>query len=70
VFTVSMPIRYTNGFRFIIQLFREIGSFAQSQVGGGVAYMVHIGGIVFGIASARLFGSRKKLLNMGKHFVY
>jgi membrane associated rhomboid family serine protease len=66
VFTVRPPIRYTNGFRFIIQLFSEIGSLAQRQAGGGVAYMAHIGGIVFGIAFARLFESRKRLLNIGK----
>jgi membrane associated rhomboid family serine protease len=65
--TVSfIPAIILVGFWFVIQLFSEIGSFAQRQAGGGVAYMAHIGGIVFGIASARLFESRKKLLNMGK----
>jgi len=65
--TVSfIPAILLVGFWFIIQLFSEIGSLAQRQAGGGVAYMAHIGGFVFGIASARLFESRKRLLNMGK----
>lgn len=65
--TISfVPAILLVGFWFIIQLFSEIGSLAQRQAGGGVAYMAHIGGIVFGIAFARLFESRKKLLNAGK----
>ena len=65
--TVSfVPAILLVGFWFIIQLFSEIGSLAQRQAGGGVAYMAHIGGIVFGIAFARLFESRKRLPNMGK----
>jgi membrane associated rhomboid family serine protease len=65
--TVSfIPAILLVGFWFIIQLFSEIGSLAQRQAGGGIAYMAHIGGFVFGIASARLFESRKRLLEMGK----
>jgi membrane associated rhomboid family serine protease len=65
--TVSfVPAILLVGFWFIIQLFSEIGSLAQRQAGGGVAYMAHIGGFVFGIASARLFESRKRLIEMGK----
>ncbi len=64
--TISfIPAILLVGFWFIIQLFSEIGSLAQRQAGGGVAYMAHIGGFVFGIASARLFESRKRLLEMG-----
>jgi membrane associated rhomboid family serine protease len=44
------------GIWFLIQLFNEVGalSAAQSQ-GGGVAYMAHIGGFIFGAVAARLF---------------
>ncbi len=64
--TISfIPAILLVSFWFIIQLFSEIGSLAQRQAGGGVAYMAHIGGFVFGIASARLFESRKRLLEMG-----
>jgi membrane associated rhomboid family serine protease len=65
--TVSfVPAILLVGFWFIIQLFSEIGSLAQRRAGVGVAYMAHIGGIVFGIAFARLFESRKRLIEMGK----
>ena len=68
--TISfVPAILLVGFWFIIQLFSEIGSLAQRQAGGGVAYMAHIGGFVFGIASARLFESRKRLLEMGAEHV-
>ena len=64
--TVSfVPAILLVGFWFVIQLFSEIGSLAQRQAGGGVAYMAHIGGYVFGIASAPLFESRERLLEMG-----
>jgi membrane associated rhomboid family serine protease len=63
--TVSfIPAILLVGFWFIIQLFSEIGSLAQRQAGGGIAYMAHIGGFVFGVASARLFEMRKRLLEM------
>jgi membrane associated rhomboid family serine protease len=65
--TISfIPAILLVGFWFIIQLFSEIGSLAQRQAGGGVAYMAHIGGFVFGIAAARLFESRKRLMEIGK----
>jgi membrane associated rhomboid family serine protease len=43
------------GFWFLIQLFSEVGSLVERQTGGGIAYAAHIGGFVFGMASARLF---------------
>lgn len=46
------------GFWFLTQLFSEIGALAQVQ-SGGVAYMAHIGGFLFGAVSARFFESRK-----------
>jgi membrane associated rhomboid family serine protease len=42
------------GFWFLIQLFSQIGSVANVQ-SGGVAYMAHVGGFIFGAASARIF---------------
>ena len=42
------------GIWFLTQLFSEAGSIASAQ-SDGVAYMAHIGGIVFGAATARLF---------------
>jgi membrane associated rhomboid family serine protease len=38
----------------VIQLFSQIGSVADVQ-SGGVAYMAHVGGFIFGAIFARLF---------------
>lgn len=43
------------GFWFVIQLFSGVGSVANAQTGGGVAYMAHVGGFIFGAITARLF---------------
>ena len=50
-----IPASLLVGFWFILQLFSEVGSLAERQAGGGIAYAAHIGGFVFGVASARLF---------------
>ena len=47
---------------FIIQLFSEVGALVGRKA-GGIAYMAHIGGFVFGMASARLLWSRKNVLS-------
>jgi membrane associated rhomboid family serine protease len=52
------------GFWFLTQLFSELGAVAQVQT-GGVAYMAHIGGFVFGMAVARLFESRQRREEQG-----
>lgn len=52
------------GFWFLTQLFSEIGALAQTQT-GGVAYMAHIGGFVFGAISARLFETRQRRTQQG-----
>jgi membrane associated rhomboid family serine protease len=43
------------GFWFVIQLFSQLGSVADAQSGGGVAYAAHVGGFIFGAVTARLF---------------
>jgi membrane associated rhomboid family serine protease len=58
--TVSfIPAVVLVGFWFVIQLFSEVGALVGRRA-GGIAYMAHIGGFVFGMASARLLRSRKK----------
>jgi membrane associated rhomboid family serine protease len=52
------------GFWFFTQLFSEVGALAQVQ-SGGVAYMAHIGGFIFGAVTARLFESRKRRTQQG-----
>lgn len=49
-----IPAALLIGFWFLIQLFSQIGSVANVQ-SGGVAYMAHVGGFIFGAASARIF---------------
>jgi membrane associated rhomboid family serine protease len=47
------------GFWFLIQLF-DAGSVANVER-GGVAYLAHIAGFIFGVVTARTFVSRKRL---------
>ena len=49
------------GIWFLTQLFSEVGALAQVQ-SGGVAYMAHVGGFIFGAATARLFETRRRRL--------
>jgi membrane associated rhomboid family serine protease len=53
-----IPAALLIGFWFLTQLF-NVGSVAAVQT-GGVAYVAHVGGFIFGAATARLFeGSRR-----------
>jgi len=65
VFIRFIPAIALVGFWFIIQLFSEVGAVSQRQVGGGVAYMAHIGGFIFGMASARFFEFRQRRARQG-----
>jgi membrane associated rhomboid family serine protease len=49
-----IPASLLIGFWFVIQLFSQIGSLANIQ-SGGVAYAAHVGGFIFGAATARIF---------------
>jgi membrane associated rhomboid family serine protease len=54
-----IPAIFLVGFWFLIQLFSEVGALMQVQ-SGGVAYMAHVGGFLFGVLLARLFESRRR----------
>jgi membrane associated rhomboid family serine protease len=56
-----VPASILVGIWFLTQLLSEVGALAQVQ-SGGVAYMAHIGGFIFGAATARLFESRQRRL--------
>ena len=59
-----MPALILVGIWFLMQLVSEVG--AVSQVGiGGVAYMAHIGGFIFGLISNRLFETSQRRLQQG-----
>ena len=51
-----MPAALLIGLWFVIQLFSQVGAVADVQT-GGVAYMAHVGGFIFGAATARVFES-------------
>jgi len=55
-----LPAILMVGLWFLIQLFSEVGALAQAQAGGGVAYMAHVGGFIFGMVAGRLFESRRR----------
>jgi membrane associated rhomboid family serine protease len=54
-----IPAAFLIGFWFLTQLL-DFGVVADVQ-SGGVAYMAHIAGIIFGAATARLFEDRRRL---------
>ncbi len=53
-----VPAALLIGFWFLSQLF-DAGTVAEVQ-SGGVAYVAHIGGFIFGAATARLFENRQR----------
>lgn len=55
-----LPAILLVGIWFLTQLVSELGALAQVQAGGGVAYMAHVGGFLFGILFGRLFESRRR----------
>jgi membrane associated rhomboid family serine protease len=52
------------GLWFLIQVFSEVGALVEVQK-GGVAYMAHVGGFIFGMISAWLFESRQRRMERG-----
>jgi membrane associated rhomboid family serine protease len=59
-----LPAVVLIGIWFLTQLFSEVGALAQVQ-GGGVAYMAHIGGFIFGAVIARFFETRERRARQG-----
>jgi membrane associated rhomboid family serine protease len=57
-----IPAALLIGIWFLIQLFSQVGSVAAAQTGGGgVAYMAHVGGFIFGAVTGRLFETRARI---------
>jgi membrane associated rhomboid family serine protease len=54
-----IPAAVLIGFWFLIQLF-DFGMVTQVKT-GGVAYLAHIGGFLFGVVTARLFENRQRI---------
>jgi membrane associated rhomboid family serine protease len=56
-----IPASVLIGIWFLIQLFSQVGSVVAAQAGGGVAYMAHVGGFIFGAVIARLFEDPRRI---------
>lgn len=57
---VELPVWFFLGYWFIIQLFASIGSIVAFQLNsGGVAYLAHLGGFVFGYTVIRFLPLRR-----------
>jgi membrane associated rhomboid family serine protease len=54
-----VPALFLTGVWFLTQLFSEAGALLTIDT-GGVAYMAHIGGFLFGVLTARLFEQREQ----------
>jgi membrane associated rhomboid family serine protease len=54
-----IPAALLIGFWFLTQLFNA-GSVAQAQT-GGVAYLAHVGGFIFGAVTGRLFEDPRRI---------
>ncbi len=52
-----IPAAVLVGLWFIFELFNEVGAIITKQT-GGVAYMAHVAGFVFGLIFARTFEKR------------
>jgi len=59
-----IPALFLVGFWFLTQLFNEVGAISQIDT-GGVAYMAHIGGFLFGMIAGRLFEIRDRIGQQG-----
>jgi rhomboid family protein len=55
-----IPAGVLIGIWFLLQLFSEVGSVAQAQ-SGGVAYMAHVAGLIFGAVTAKFFEDRRRI---------
>ena len=57
---ISIPAAFLVGLWFLIQVFNQVGALAQTET-GGVAYMAHISGFIFGMVFGRFFEDRGPL---------
>ena len=59
-----IPAALLIGLWFLIQLFSQVGAVAEVDT-GGVAYVAHVGGFIFGAATARIFESSQRTTGWG-----
>ena len=57
----EIPAWIMLGIWFVLQFVPALGQFAADTAeGGGVAYMAHVGGFIFGLAAIKLFARRRR----------
>jgi len=56
-----IPAALLIGLWFLIQLFDQVGAVADVETGGGVAYMAHVGGFIFGAVTGRIFEGFRRI---------
>ena len=60
---IEIPAWVMLGIWFVLQFLPAVGQVATPEVaGGGVAYLAHVGGFVFGLLLVRLFVKRRPVL--------
>jgi len=64
-----IPAAVLIGIWFLIQLFSQVGSVVAAQSGGGVAYMAHVGGFIFGAITARFFEDPRRIAAQTRNWV-
>ena len=64
-----IPAAVLIGIWFLIQLFSQVGAVVQAQSGGGVAYMAHVGGFIFGAITARFFEDPRRIAAQTRNWV-
>jgi membrane associated rhomboid family serine protease len=55
-----IPAAFLIGLWFLIQLFSQLGTVADAQT-GGVAYVAHVGGFIFGAVTGRMFEGFRRI---------
>jgi membrane associated rhomboid family serine protease len=56
-----VPAALLIGLWFLIQLFDQVGAVADVETSGGVAYMAHVGGFIFGALTGRIFEGFRRI---------
>ncbi len=64
-----IPAAVLIGIWFLLQLVSQVGAVAQAQAGGGVAYMAHVGGFIFGAVTAKLFEDPRRIAAQTRNWV-
>jgi len=59
-----IPAALLIGLWFLIQLFSQVGAVADVQT-GGVAYVAHVGGFIFGVVTGRIFEGFRPVAESG-----